>query len=75
MIKDRSGEGLESETTMREASLEVEATDPKLPPEVQEKLGDELRKYYASLVSMPLPERFIELLDRLAKSEDDKSGK
>lgn len=47
------------------------AAEPTLPPEVQERLGDELRKHYASLVAMPLPGRFLELLEQLAKSEDD----
>lgn len=53
--------------------LELDGAEPTLTPEVQERLGQELRKHYASLISMPLPDRFLELLNKLAKSEEDSS--
>lgn len=70
MKSDRKGDELSAEIAA-EAVSDMDLPDPKLPPEVQEKLGEELRKHYAALVAMPLPDRFVELLNQLAKSEDD----
>lgn len=74
MNRGRKGEELKAEEGDMDAALGLEQGEPKLPPEVQQKLGDELRKHYASLVALPLPDRFLELLNELAKSEDEGSG-
>lgn len=74
MNRGRKGEELKAEEPDLEATLGFEQGESKLPPEVQQKLGDELRKHYASLVALPLPDRFLELLNELAKSEDEGSG-
>lgn len=74
MKSDRKGgEGVCGLSQMAEP-VEGDGVEPTLTPEVQERLGQELRKHYASLISMPLPDRFVELLNELAKSEEDSSG-
>jgi hypothetical protein len=41
-----------------------------LGPEIQAKIGKQLRGYYAALIE-PTPERFIEILQRFEKSDKD----
>lgn len=74
MNRNRNGEEEELKTGIQtggEASFETDGGEPTLPREVQERIGDELRKHYAQLVAQPLPDRFIELLNELAESEDE----
>ncbi len=40
-----------------------------LPEEVQSRLGKELRNVYGKLLAEPLPDRFSELLKKLATDE------
>lgn len=50
--------------------------DSELPPEVQGRLGEELRRSYSKLVSEELPDKFQKLLDQLgraSKSDGDKT--
>ena len=47
----------------------AEVGDAVLPPEAQDAIGRRLRSVYGELVAEPLPDKFRELLDRLAKSE------
>lgn len=42
-----------------------------LPPEVQGPIGNRLRQVYGRLLSEPLPDRFNDLLAKLAKSEPE----
>ena len=42
---------------------------PRLSSEVRILLGQRLRAVYASLVREPVPERFLELLERLEATE------
>jgi hypothetical protein len=45
-----------------------EDKEPRLGPEIQAKIGQQLRKFYDGVVSQGVPDRFAELLKRL----DDK---
>lgn len=44
---------------------QVLTDDPKLDPELQIQIGEQLRSYYAELMSEPVPDRLVELLNRL----------
>ena len=39
--------------------------EPQLTPEIQAKIGQQLRKIYDDMVSQGVPDRFVDLLDRL----------
>lgn len=43
---------------------------PQLSPEIQGKIGQQLRKIYEDMVSQGVPDRFTALLDRLDKPND-----
>jgi hypothetical protein len=43
----------------------VSPEEPKLDPKLQALIGEQLRGYYAELLSEPVPERFAELVKRL----------
>jgi hypothetical protein len=43
----------------------VTPDDPRLDPKLQAHIGEQLRAYYAGLMSEPVPERLVELLKRL----------
>jgi Anti-sigma factor NepR len=45
-------------------------TSASLSPEIQAKIGKQLRAYYAGLIEPP-PERFVELLSKLDKPADE----
>jgi RNA polymerase sigma-70 factor (ECF subfamily) len=49
-------------------------TTPTLTPEVQARLGLELRNLFAEMSAEPLPERFSELLRRLEETERQPGG-
>ena len=44
-------------------------TSASLGPEIQAKIGNQLRAYYAGLIE-PAPDRFVELLRELDKPRD-----
>ena len=43
---------------------------PQLSPEIQGKIGQQLRKIYDDMVTQGVPDRFAALLDRLDKPKD-----
>jgi hypothetical protein len=45
-----------------------------LPVELQGQIGKRLREVYSELVREPVPDRFVELLQRLKQQEDDEKG-
>jgi Anti-sigma factor NepR len=45
-------------------------TSASLSPEIQTKIGKQLRAYYAGLIEPP-PERFVELLRKLDEPADE----
>lgn len=44
---------------------------PKLSPEIQARIGQQLGKIYDDLVSQGVPNRFLILLERLESSDKD----
>jgi hypothetical protein len=44
--------------------------EPSLGRDVQSKIGQQLRAMYDDVVSQGIPDRFVELLDRLDKGGD-----
>lgn len=46
---------------------------PQLSPEIQGKIGQQLRKIYDDMVTQGVPGRFADLLDRLDKRKDSES--
>lgn len=66
----KTGETMECSKAEDECS-EQDAHDEgtPLPPEALGRIGKQLREVYGLLVDEPLPEKFITLLDNLAKAE------
>ncbi|MGE0768888.1 MAG: NepR family anti-sigma factor [Hyphomicrobiaceae bacterium] len=62
--KDKKGEGVGA----AKADLNEEA-HVLLPREAQGRIGQHLRKVYGEILSEPLPDKFSQLLDSLAKTE------
>ncbi len=65
-------------TLPKEPAPEAEGPDPgpepALTPEVQQQIGTLLRGMYADLLNRPVPDRFLEILQRLdQRPEDDRS--
>lgn len=46
---------------------------PKLSPDIQAKIGQQLRKIYDDMVEQGVPDRFAELIDRLDKPSGNES--
>ncbi len=46
---------------------------PQLSPEIQGKIGQQLRKIYDDMVTQGVPDRFADLLNRLDKPNDGES--
>lgn len=44
-------------------------------PDVTDLIGQQLRKYYGQIVDQPVPDRFLELLDRLDEATSIKKMK
>ncbi len=44
--------------------------EPQLSPEIQAKIGQQLRKFYDDVVSQGVPDRLAQLLKRLDKPKD-----
>jgi hypothetical protein len=44
--------------------------EPGLDRAIQDRIGDHLRSMYDELVQQPVPDRFVELLNRLEKRND-----
>lgn len=46
---------------------------PPLPMELQGQIGQRLREAYNELISEPVPDRFVQLLQKLKAREDDQN--
>ena len=56
---------------IRESSLSDQlSSEPALDRAIQERIGDHLRAMYDDLVQQSVPDRFVELLNRLEKRSD-----
>jgi Anti-sigma factor NepR len=68
-----SGAAMKKERKMSDTSMpadtEANQNSPGLSAEVQRAMGTRIRAAYGELVREPLPDKFKELLDKLAQSE------
>ncbi len=51
------------------AKIRPPRSKPTLSPEIQSKIGDQLRTMYEDLKAEPIPDRFVELLKQLDKPQ------
>jgi hypothetical protein len=71
MMVDSSGK--RAAKLIPESSLSDQlSSEPSLDRSIQERIGDHLRAMYDELTQQPVPERFIELLNRLEKRNDSR---
>jgi hypothetical protein len=63
-MRDRKSPGQPADQTA------TRRAKPSLGPDIQAKIGKQLRAYYAGLIEPP-PERFVELLRKLDKATDE----
>ncbi len=61
-MNDRKSEGRRSPM---QNDVSTARKGPQLTPEIQSKIGQQLRKIYDDMVSQGVPDRFVDLLDRL----------
>jgi hypothetical protein len=47
---------------------------PKLGPEIQGRLGEQLRELHEEIIQQGVPSRFVDLLAELDKKKPEKSG-
>jgi hypothetical protein len=69
-MKDRKSAGPRSPAPDEAAA---DSKKPQLSPEIQGKIGQQLRKIYDDMVNQGVPDRFVDLLDRLDKQNDSES--
>ena len=69
-MKDRKSAGPRS-NVLGEAA--ADGKKPQLSPDIQAKIGQQLRKIYDDMVNQGVPDRFVDLLDRLDKQNDSES--
>jgi hypothetical protein len=48
--------------------------EPTLPPYVATFLGEQLQAFYSQLINEPVPNRFVQLLDRLDRQRNRHNG-
>jgi hypothetical protein len=46
------------------------SSEPSLDRAIQERIGDHLRAMYDDLMQQPVPDRFVELLNRLERRNE-----
>jgi hypothetical protein len=68
-MKDRKSAGSQS-PVLSDATA---GKKPQLSPEIQGKIGQQLRKIYDDMVNQGVPDRFADLLSRLDKPNDGES--
>lgn len=52
-------------------AVDYPRTEPKLDSVIQARIGDHLRLMYDELVHQPVPDRFVELLNRLESQDGE----
>jgi hypothetical protein len=65
-MRDRKPPGQPADHT----ATATKRAKPTLSPDIQAKIGKQLRAYYAGLIEPP-PQRFVELLRKLEGSKDE----
>ncbi len=58
------------DSKLRDPSL----PEPALDRTAQDRIGAELRAMYADLSSQPIPQRFLDLIEKIGPSGDKKHG-
>ena len=58
------------QTVPMHSALQQRKTPAKLGRDVQSKIGQQLRAMYDEVLNQGVPDRFVELLDRLDKREN-----
>lgn len=53
---------------------DIDTMQTPLPIELQGQIGQRLREAYNELISEPVPDRFVQLLQQLKKREDQSPG-
>jgi hypothetical protein len=72
MMANSSGKG--AAKLIPESSLSNQlSSEPSLDRAIQERIGDHLRAMYDNLIQQPVPDRFVELLNRLEKRNDKRN--
>jgi Anti-sigma factor NepR len=70
MMANSTGKG--TAKLIPESSLSDQlSSEPTLDRVIQERIGDHLRAMYDDLMQQPVPDRFVELLNRLEKRNDN----
>lgn len=59
--------------------IDPELRDPSLPEPMldrvsQDRIGSELRAMYTDLANQPIPQRFLDLIEKLDSAEDNENG-
>jgi Anti-sigma factor NepR len=66
-----NSEGKRAAKLIPELSLSDQlSSEPMLDRAIEERIGDHLRAMYDDLMQQPVPDRFVELLNRLEKRND-----
>ena len=67
-MKYRNKAGSASVASTDPSAMQQSKTSGTLGPDIQAKIGKQLRAYYDGLIE-PIPERFVELLERLDEAD------
>lgn len=79
LMSDATNRAKAADKAGERESMEPGHQDKGLPEQTSQRIGDELKAFYDGLVSEPLPDRFVQLLQQLeqrekAKKNDDAGG-
>jgi hypothetical protein len=61
----------EKKPVIEQPTVDTSGAEHPLSPIVQEEIGRRLRAVYGKLAAEPLPDKFVKLLQELAKADDD----
>lgn len=65
----RSGDPKPTRDTSATVSRAPAAAKPRLGPDLQAQIGDQLRAMHHDVLNEKVPDRFVQLLEELAKKE------
>lgn len=66
-----TNDGRETEGPMTERGQTGDSREMRLPESAQGKIAQQLRDAYGQLLSEPMPDKFAQLLQKLAKPEEN----
>ena len=73
-MKYRNKAGSASVASTDPSAMQRRKTSGTLGPDIQAKIGKQLHAYYEGLIG-PIPERFLELLQRLDQADSEEKGR